>query len=496
MFNASCPQCGAPIEFQSPAAVIVVCAYCRSTLHKRGDDVRRIGSMASVFEDYSPLQLAAAGRFEGRGFSVVGRLQLTYDAGFWNEWFIWFDDGATGWLSDSSGQYAITESISVPRDAALPQFESITPATPILFDGATYLASDIRIAQCRGGEGELPMVVGEGWQARVADCRGESAFITLDYSDDNVPTVYRGRAVELGALAMQGLRDPQTIRDSAGRYIGDVLAFACPNCGASLEHTAGVADFVYCPSCHAGVDCTEEQSQVFAKQREVERFVTALALGTRGVFDGASYTVLGVMRCASDDGAAWDEYLLHAAERGFLWLVHSEGAWERVSVLNTWPRVEGRETVRFENTAYGYSETYASKVKQVIGAFNWRVRVGDTVQVSDFTARGRGKLTRETSLNEVAWSSATQVPSAQIAEKFGITTQTPNASTTAEKSWRFSPLPLLFSLVLIVLKIIGYESFAPDGVMLLIGLVLLWLPEWIGRQMSRNTGRSAAGGRR
>jgi hypothetical protein len=39
---------------------------------------------------------------------VVGRIQLRYSAGIWNEWYLLFDDGATGWLGDSSGMYTIT----------------------------------------------------------------------------------------------------------------------------------------------------------------------------------------------------------------------------------------------------------------------------------------------------------------------------------------------------------------------------------------------------
>ncbi|WZB64528.1 hypothetical protein WJ970_28860 [Achromobacter xylosoxidans] len=33
---------------------------------------------------------------------------MRYDDGFWNEWYLWFEDGSDGWLSDASGQYAVT----------------------------------------------------------------------------------------------------------------------------------------------------------------------------------------------------------------------------------------------------------------------------------------------------------------------------------------------------------------------------------------------------
>jgi hypothetical protein len=491
MFNASCPQCGAPVEFKSAAALMVVCPYCRSTLHKRVDDVRLIGRMADVFEDYSPLRIAASGHVDGRGFSVVGRLQLRYDAGLWNEWFIWFDDGASGWLSDASGQYAITERIATPADAELPPFDIIEPGRSISLGGTQYAVSDVRSAECRGGEGELPIAVDEHWTARVVDCRSESAFLTLDFSDGFTPTLYRGRAVELESLAMQGLRDAESIRASAGRYLGDIAPFACPNCGGSISVAAGVADYVYCPSCHAGVDCTEDQAKVFAAARDVERFVTALEVGAQGAFDGAVYTVLGVMRCRSAEGWQWDEYLLHSAGRAFLWLVHSESEWERVSVLDTWPLLDWGDTVRYDNKRFEARETYSSTVTQVIGAFNWRVRAGDTVQIRDFKARG-AKLTSETNRNEVVWSRAQSISYAVVAEKFGL--QGPAGPDFGKGL--FWPLPLLFSILLVVLNIAAYEDFVPDGVMLLLGIVLLWLPEWIGRLALRNRARAGSGGSR
>ncbi|MDR0480975.1 MAG: DUF4178 domain-containing protein, partial [Gallionellaceae bacterium] len=168
MFRASCPQCGAPVEFRSAAAVMAVCASCRSTLLKRGADVERIGEMAAVLDDASPIQLNTAGRYDKRAFTVLGRIQLSYDAGSWSEWYVVFDDGAFGWLSDASGQYAITVLLTDTHNA-WPAFDKIKPGLRIELGGNIYLASDVRSARCIGGEGELPFRVDAGWETRAAD---------------------------------------------------------------------------------------------------------------------------------------------------------------------------------------------------------------------------------------------------------------------------------------------------------------------------------------
>ena len=502
MFSTLCPQCGAPVEFRSAAAVMAVCSFCRSTLLKQGEQLARIGEMATVFEDYSPVQLGAAGHVGTRAFTVIGRLQLRYDAGFWNEWFIAFGDGTSGWLSDASGQYAITEEITPTGVLAIPSFDALEPGARFDFDGLAYIASDVRVAQCRGGDGELPFVVGDGWRARVADFRNESAFLTLDYSESEAAVIYRGEAVELDALALQGLRDATQIRASAGRYVGDVVAFACPSCGAPMSHTVGIANFVICDACHAGVDCTEEQAQVFTKQREADAFGTALAPGAKGVFDGVEYIVLGVMRCRSQDGHAWDEYLLHTAGRGFMWLVHSEKQWERVDVLDSWPSIESSQIVRFEKKAYSLDETYQSEVTHVGGAFNWRVSVGDVVQVSDFVQAGRGKLTREVSTSEIVWSQAKSVAGTKIEERFGplagatSTAGAMSGSSKASSYSHFAPLPFLFSIILVFVNFEDLARFDGEWVLVGLALILLWLPEWIWRHSSGDTPASGSGGGR
>ncbi|HEY2929077.1 MAG TPA: DUF4178 domain-containing protein, partial [Albitalea sp.] len=74
-YRAACPNCGAPVEFRSSASAFAVCSFCRSTIVREGDALRRIGESAELFDDHSPLQLGAAGRYQGAAFTLVGRLQ-------------------------------------------------------------------------------------------------------------------------------------------------------------------------------------------------------------------------------------------------------------------------------------------------------------------------------------------------------------------------------------------------------------------------------------
>ena len=81
MQQVACPGCGAPVQFKSAASVMAVCEFCKTTLLKDATSVRDLGKMSEVLEDYSPLQIGTSGQFAGRGFSLIGRIQLQREAG-------------------------------------------------------------------------------------------------------------------------------------------------------------------------------------------------------------------------------------------------------------------------------------------------------------------------------------------------------------------------------------------------------------------------------
>ena len=123
MQQTSCPGCGAPVQFKSAASVMAVCEFCKTTLLKEASSIRNLGKMSEVLEDFSPLQIGTSGTFAGKSFSLIGRIQLRYSEGFWNEWYALFDDGSTGWLADGSGQFTLTFPKTV--NGALPLFDKL-----------------------------------------------------------------------------------------------------------------------------------------------------------------------------------------------------------------------------------------------------------------------------------------------------------------------------------------------------------------------------------
>jgi uncharacterized protein (DUF983 family) len=414
----SCPSCGAEVKFRSHASVMAVCEYCSTRVLKEADAVKDLGKMSSVLEDYSPIQIGTAGVLGGRPFTVVGRIQLRYSAGMWNEWYLLFDDGKTSWLGDSSGMYTITAEYR--GDGEMPAFGQLAPGRNYPINGSPYTAAEIRVADCIGGQGELPFKVGDGYQAKVADFRRGTEFITLDYSDSPRPVVYTGLSVTLDGMQCQLLRDEDTIQRAAGRYRGKLDALDCPQCGSGIKYLPGVTANLVCPACATQIDAASPEAQVLAAGERVAAVTSSLELGATARINNQDFTIIGMMRRADDEGTQWNEYLMYGPRAGFSWLVETDEGWSGANVMSEWPvfYVPGAEQVAVDKVQFVRMYDYGSVVTFAAGAFNWRVAVGDRSHVEEFQA-GQLRLASETTEQEMTWSRSSPVSADQLSLWFG-----------------------------------------------------------------------------
>lgn len=459
----SCPSCGAEVKFRSAASVMAVCEYCNTRVLKEADAVRDLGKISSVLEDYSPIQIGTSGVLGGRPFNVVGRIQLRYDAGMWNEWYLMFDDATTGWLGDASGQYMIT-TLRQP-ESALPAFESLRAGQQYKINNEHYTAADVRTADCIGGQGELPFKAGDGWQARVADFRRGSSFVTLDYSDEGPPALYTGVPVTLESMQCQLLRDDEQIKQSAGRYRGKLDKLDCPSCGSPIQYLPGMTANLVCHACHTQIDASSPKVEVLAAGESVERQRFTLDLGASGKLGNQEFTVIGAMRRADDEGTQWTEYLLYGPRAGFTWLVETDEGWSRANVLDVWPTWDGGSTATLDKAEFEKLYTYGSVVTYAAGAFNWRVKAGDRTRVAEFK-RQQVSLAAELTDEELTWSRSTPLAFDQLKAWFGTSVRGSapvSGPKLAEQAGRYKRSAKNFIIVMLVLNAIPLLASMDNG---------------------------------
>lgn len=426
-FSALCPSCGAPVSLHTSASAFAVCGYCQSGLAVEGQAFKSRGKVSEVLEDYSPLQLGSSGQYNGLGFTLVGRIQLRYPGGFWNEWYLSFQDGTNGWLSDASGQYAVL--VQKPLEQPL-TYASLTPGKNVQLLGEAFTVVDRREAKCTGGEGELPFAFQNGWLAPVVDLLSGSRMLTVDFSDE-APVLYEGVPQSLDGLKMQLLRKDAEIQESAGRIRARTYNFSCPSCGHSLPAVAGQTVQSTCPACRSVLDTASAQVQLIERGRAAAKATprTQLPLGAVGTLKGISWRVMGVvLKSAYFEGEryGWEEYLLHNPQRGFCWLSFSEeSGWSLSEQLQRVPRQTSTARVSLESQDFKLKEAYESQVDEARGSFNWEVRAGDRTRTAEYentrgSAGQRSLLVCEATNSELTWSLCTPLVATAVASAFGL----------------------------------------------------------------------------
>lgn len=200
---ANCPNCGAQIKFRWSSAVETVCEFCRSILVRRDVDLEKVGVVADLPPDASPIQIATEGIYRNKAFVVVGRILYEYEQGGWNEWHLIFNDGTSGWLSDAQAEYAVSFLTPMP---GLPPPDRIACGQIFRWNGVQYEVTTLTKALYRGVEGELPFEYWDKEQVLFADLRSrEARFATIDYSDPE-SLLFLGEAVEFDDLHLKNLR--------------------------------------------------------------------------------------------------------------------------------------------------------------------------------------------------------------------------------------------------------------------------------------------------
>jgi hypothetical protein len=440
-YRAACPSCGAPVEFRSAASASAVCSFCRSTLVRDGDVLQRIGVSSELFDDHSALQLGAAGTFQGVAFTLVGRLQVGYADGTWNEWHALFDNARSGWLSEDNGAYVFS------FDAALsetpPQADALRVGEKRVVAGRGWDVASVTTARLIAAQGELPFPPRLQGEFTVADLRNPQGEVgTLDYSTPGTVHWSLGRGVLLADLALSGLRE--TTEKTLG-----ARSIECPSCGTSLEIKLASTQSITCHQCKAVVDVSQKVGGALAHYAQNnsghEGAEPTLPLGstatlTFGREGPLPWTVVGMVeRCdvpqdSDDETTYWREYLLYNLKAGFAFVVDAEDGWSWVRPITGAPQIRGGQA-QWQGVNHVQRYTYTAKVTWVQGEFYWRVKRDERALVTDYAA-SRKRLSREQTGNEVTWSAGEAIDAAVLAKAFSV----PIASSAPAISFDASPL--------------------------------------------------------
>ena len=432
-YRAACPNCGAPVEFRSAASAFAVCSFCRSSIVRDGEALRRIGQSAELFDDHSPLQLGAAGRHQGAPFTLVGRLQYRYAEGTWNEWHALFDNGRSGWLSEDNGRYVFA--FDAPLDGAAPAAETLRVGQSLRVAGMAWSVASVAAAKLIAAQGELPFKPNLERGFVVADLRNtRDEVATLDYGDPAVPKWSVGRSVAISELAMTGLAE-------ASEKTLKARGVECPSCGTALEVKLSTTQAIVCFNCHAVVDVSQGVGGDLKHYAQENGSEPLIPLGSTGTLALSSkpgdkkalpWQVVGYAeRCEiasgdDDEQSFWREYLLYHRSEGFAFLVDAEDGWSWSAPITGVPERAG-DGVKYQGVLYRKLYDYVGKATYVLGEFYWKLERDAKTFNTDYMgtgAFGTRRLNREQtgqgSDQEVIWSAGETLSADAVLKAFKL----------------------------------------------------------------------------
>ena len=465
IYRAPCPGCGAPVQFLSAQSTHAVCGYCQSTVVRTGDVLSRIGKMAELFDDHSPLQLQASGIWSRAGdkagidggvnksaFTLVGRLQYKYGEGTWTEWHAVLVDGSSAYLSEDNGAYVFSTPLEAP--GSLPAAATFKVGSSAALNGKQYSVASNQQVMLLSAQGELPRLPQLGKPFAMVELRSQGdaspasaaresiigralersisgtddpkppsggaggEVLSIDYSTQP-PSMSLGAAVLLEDLQLTGLKDDSAKEEKARQ-------FACPNCGVQVAITLASSKSVTCASCSSIIDVSAGIGGELKHALQDEPVAPLIPLGGTGQLQGLQWQVVGFQHRMGTDPAdadeqfGWDEYLLYNRKRGFTFLVDATDGWSVVKPATGAPvMAEGGKSATYLGLRYLLKENYKAETDYVAGEFYWQVTRGQTSENRDF-ANGKSMLSMEKTATEVTWSVGSQIDSDAVAKAFKL----------------------------------------------------------------------------
>ena len=429
-YRAPCPGCGAPVEFSSAQSTHAVCGYCKSTVVRQGETLARIGKMAELFDDHSPLQLHTSGVWKSQAFTLVGRLQYKYGEGTWTEWHAVRADGSSAYLSEDNGAYVFSTPLATPR--LLPGAERFRVGGTTAINGKTFSVASNQQVILLSAQGELPHLPALGQPFAMVELRSQGSpeqdagpagrqageVLSIDYSSQP-PTLSMGQAVLLDELKLSGLRQ-ESVKNEKGRE------FSCPSCGSPVAPLLASSKSISCGACNSLIDLSQGIGGELKHAVQDEPVQPLIAIGSTGKLQGVDWQVVGFQHRLGtdpnepDEHFGWEEYLLYNTQRGFVFLVDSTEGWSLVRPTTGSPTLnDNGQSATYLGSRYPLKESYNATSSYVVGEFYWQVTRGQQTSNRDF-ANGKNLLSMEQSPNEVTWSVGSKIESAAVAKAFQL----------------------------------------------------------------------------
>jgi hypothetical protein len=430
----NCPSCGASKDIDNPAVLQATCDYCHTVFIFDENAVKDTGKKSQLMPAISGFKIGMDGILRGKSFTVMGRVQYKFAhqgsdevTAKWDEWFIQFSDGSTGWVNEDMGTLSYEERIADNQKFLA---SSIHIGSTVTLEGKKYQIRVLGQAICSGAEGQLPFPVipDETYPFLDGLCISDETVLSAEFEGDEV-LFFAGRNLNKNEITYQ--------KDIVAEEKRQTEALRCPSCASPLEtHNMDLYEFtITCKACTTVSQFSENTGVALGKVKKDGAKVFSIDLGAKGTLYGSEWMVVGRLRRDwSEEGETGYEieYLLYNVDNGYMWLSSEDGHYytgvpsdERPEFPILGNVVVPKVGVMMGKTVYKFYESGENTLTYVDGVLPWLAKIGDRLKYTDvinppFVITEEQELGKDGKVQEIEYSKSTYIDSQEVAKAFSV----------------------------------------------------------------------------
>ena len=188
--SLTCPVCSQPHTLELEIIEWLVCSECQHLLAYRSQTLVDCGETPKTPNvENNIFQIGTTGYLRKRWFKVIGRLHYRYDPDeedeYWDEWFVYFDDGTVGFIITEDGKiYFYTA--RQPVTQTLPDFEAIKVGSVFELDDEMATVFEVGRNWLYSFEGQLHDHPLPGTKLNYFDCKIGNSIVGVEYLEDHI----------------------------------------------------------------------------------------------------------------------------------------------------------------------------------------------------------------------------------------------------------------------------------------------------------------------
>ncbi|HPZ06573.1 MAG TPA: DUF4178 domain-containing protein [Candidatus Eremiobacteraeota bacterium] len=179
-----CPSCGGSLKLTSVYVRTTICPYCDQTLHIDDFGLSVAGKQPKLADYPTRFALGRKGKIKGKNFEVVGRVRYRGEDCFWDEWYLTFEDGKPGWLTEEEGECALFNKEKVK--SAVPDKSNLRVGKTIDLNNYKIFITEIGEVSLEGGEGQLFFVVRPNTPLLHIDGNAGGKLVSIEFYEKEI----------------------------------------------------------------------------------------------------------------------------------------------------------------------------------------------------------------------------------------------------------------------------------------------------------------------